>query len=362
MIQSNITIQSIYQKVQSGVRLEKEQLCFLLDYNDLLETGYLANLARQQQVNDKQPVTFVIDRNVNYTNICSCQCKICAFYKNEEDSGAYVLGYPEVKEKIEGLVSIQGTQLLLQGGLNRALSIDYYVNLISSIRKDFPALSIHAFSPPEIHFIAKQNGLSIAKILEILIDAGLSSIPGGGAEILVDEIRQQISPDKINSATWLSVMRQAHYAGLKTSATMMFGSVENSEQIVEHLLKIRQLQDETGGFVAFIPWSFQQNNTKVKANRIINGQEYLKVLAVSRLALDNFRNIQVSWPTQGIKVAQVALNFGANDFGGIMMEENVIASTGLKIQSSTEKVVSAIRATGRTPAQRDTQYNILKFL
>lgn len=354
------SIKDIENKVLASERLEKDELSYLFKNVSLLNLAYLANISRQYKVNDTQPVSFVVDRNINYTNICSCQCKICAFYKEEKDNGAYVLTYEQIKKKIQELVNINGTQLLLQGGLNKSLPLEYYVNMLKCIRKDFPDISLHAFSPPEIAFISGQNNLSFMQTIKLLKDAGLSSIPGGGAEILVDEVRNQIAPNKINSRTWLDVMEQAHKLGLKSSATMMFGSVETPEHIIEHLLKIRTLQDKTGGFLAFIPWTFQPNNTKINPDRIISGQDYLKVLAISRLALDNFRNIQVSWPTQGVKVAQVALGFGANDFGGIMMEENVIASTGLKINSSVQKVVSAIKAIKRTPAQRDTHYNILR--
>ncbi|MGD9581021.1 MAG: cyclic dehypoxanthinyl futalosine synthase, partial [Vampirovibrionia bacterium] len=307
-----------------------------------------------------QPVTFVIDRNINYTNICSCECKFCAFYKKPGDNGGYVLSYDQLSKKIKDLVAIGGTQILLQGGLNPDLNLEFYTSMLKSIRVDFKDITIHAFSPPEIAYIAKNNGLSVEELLKIFKDAGLSSIPGGGAEILVDSIRSELSPNKINSSEWLNVMEKAHKSGLNTSATMMAGSIESEEDIIYHLISIRDLQDKTGGFIAFIPWSFQPNNTDIVPLKYFTGQDYLKLLSISRIVLDNFKNIQVSWPTQGLKIAQIALSFGANDFGGIMMEENVIASTGLVINSSINSVVKSIQSIGRKAAQRNTAYQILQ--
>lgn len=352
--------EKLLNEVIGGRRLLRSEALDLFQNAGLLELGQVANILRQRMHPDTSPVTFVIDRNVNYTNVCSCQCNFCAFYKQPGECEAYVLTYPEIKKKVEELQAINGTQLLLQGGLNPRLGVDYFLEVLKNLRHDFPGLSIHAFSPPEIAFIAANNNLLARQVLECFKEAGLSSLPGGGAEILTDRVRKVISPNKISSDEWLNVMEEAHKLSIPSSATMMAGSIESVEDIIDHLLKLRALQDKTKGFIAFIPWSFQSNNTKVQPLKLFTGQDYLRLIAISRIVLDNFKNIQVSWPTQGIKIAQIALAFGANDFGGIMMEENVIASTGLKINSSVEKVVNAIRALKRKPAQRNTGYQILR--
>lgn len=348
------------QKVLANERLTQEESLYLYKNTDLLTLGYLANAVNMRVNPASDPITFVIDRNINYTNTCSCECKFCAFFKKQDDINGYVLNYESLKQKVIELVEINGTQILLQGGLNKALKLDYFLNLLNNLKTDFPNITIHGFSPPEISFIAQNNNVSIIKLLEIFKEAGLSSIPGGGAEILVDSVRNKISPNKINANKWLEVMRTAHSLDIKTSATMMAGSVETKEDIIEHLISLRSLQDETSGFIAFIPWSFQSNNTFVEPSSYFTGQDYLRLISISRIVLDNFKNIQVSWPTQGLKIAQIALNFGANDFGGIMMEENVIASTGLIIDSSVNKVVNAIQSIGRSAAQRNTCYQIIK--
>ncbi len=328
----------------------------------LPELGFLANETKKKLHPKNEPVTFVVDRNINYTNICSCKCKFCAFYKDKNEKEAYVLNYHQIKEKIDELTAQNGTQILLQGGLNKDLSFDYYLNLISNIKNDFPSLDIHAFSPPEIAFIAEQNNISEDQILKKLINAGLSSIPGGGAEILSDNVRSKISPNKINSKKWLSVMETAHSLGLKTTATMVFGFGESIDDILNHLEKIRKLQDKTKGFTAFIPWTFQPLNTEISTqiNLKATAFDYLKTLAISRIFLDNISNIQASWVTQGLNVAQLSLSFGANDFGGTMMEENVVKSAGIENKTNAKEIIEIINNAGFIAAQRDTQYNILK--
>ncbi|OGI17249.1 MAG: dehypoxanthine futalosine cyclase [Candidatus Melainabacteria bacterium RIFOXYA12_FULL_32_12] len=341
-------------------RIDEERCFELFEVDNLIELGMLADLKRQELHPNSEPVTFVVDRNINYTNICSCKCKFCAFYRNKEDG--YVLDYQTIKAKIDELVAVGGTQLLLQGGLNKDLPLEYYTNLISNIRRDFPALTIHAFSPPEISFIAKENNISPKELLQELVLYGLSSIPGGGAEILSDEIRTKISPNKISAREWLNIMETAHEIGLSTTATMVFGVGERPEHIIEHLLKIRDLQDKTGKFTAFIPWTFQPKNTELGSGDIYysSGYDYMKVLAISRIVLDNIPNIQASWVTQGLEVAQLSLSFGANDFGGTMLEENVVKSAGVEYKTTIDEIVKTIKRAGFTAAQRDTAYNIIK--
>ncbi|MFH0702743.1 MAG: cyclic dehypoxanthinyl futalosine synthase [bacterium] len=343
-------------------RINKKTGLKLFDKNNLVELGFMADLKKQEFHSDSDPITFVIDINVNYTNICSCKCEFCAFHRNNEDKDSYVLDYEIIKGKILKLTAVDGTQLLLQGGLNPDLSIEYYTKLICNIRKDFPTISIHAFSPPEISFISKKHNISPKELIQEFILNGLSSIPGGGAEILSDRVRKRISPNKIPSQEWLNIMETAHELGLNTTATMVFGIGENTEDIIEHLLKIRQLQDKTGKFTAFIPWTFQlPKKTIFHAVTQSSAHDYLKILAISRLILDNIRNIQVSWVTQGLEIAQLGLRFGANDFGGIMLEENVLKSVGVEYKTTIEEVVKRIHKMGFLAAQRDTAYNILKI-
>jgi len=306
-------------------------------------------------------VSFVIDRNINYTNVCINKCRFCAFYRDENSPDAYVLSKRDLFKKIRETIECGGTQILLQGGLNPSLDLDYYVDLLKSIKRRFK-IHIHGFSPPEITFIAEKSGLSVRETLKILRDAGLDSIPGGGAEILSDRVREILSPRKIDTEQWLRVMEDAHRIGMKTTATMMFGSIESPEDIIEHLNAIRRLQDRTGGFTAFIPWSFQPGNTALYPMKKYpaTGAEYLRVLAISRIYLDNIPNIQASWVTQGIKMAQLALRFGANDFGSTMLEENVVAATGVTYRVSIDDIIRAIRASGFIPVQRDMYYNKIK--
>ncbi|GAB4534427.1 MAG: cyclic dehypoxanthinyl futalosine synthase [Thermodesulfovibrionia bacterium] len=348
-------------------RIKKTEGLRLLKGTDLLDLGRMADDVRKR-LHPEGIVTFIIDRNINYTNVCINRCRFCAFWRDMGDRDAYVLSKRTLFKKIEETIRCGGTQILIQGGLHPEFGIDYYVELLRSIKKRFN-IHIHGFSPPEICYMAEKAGISLKKTIGILKDAGLDSIPGGGAEILSDRVREIISPRKIGTERWLKVMEEAHKLGMKTTATMMFGSIEGPEDIIEHLDAIRRLQDKTGGFTAFIPWSFQPGNTEIGSQ--INpdgsrfypatGVEYLRVLALSRLYLDNIPNVQASWVTQGIKMAQVALRFGANDFGSTMLEENVVASTGVRYRVSIDDIINAIRSAGFIPAQRDMYYNIIRL-
>jgi len=302
-------------------------------------------------------VTYVVDRNINYTNICVSGCRFCAFYRRPGAPSGYVLERATLIQKLQETKDLGGTGILLQGGLNPALPLEYYEELLIFIRRAF-GLHIHGFSPPEIVFLARLSGLSIKETLKRLIAAGLGSIPGGGAEILVDRVRQTISPNKCTVQEWLAVMETAHGLGLRTTATMMFGHLETRAERVEHLLRLRELQDRTQGFTAFIPWAYQPGGTALGGTGT-GVLEYLKNLAISRLVLDNFANLQVSWVTQGAKVAQVALKFGANDFGSTMIEENVVAATGVGFRLSEAEIVRQITTAGYEARQRDHLYRLL---
>ena len=346
-------------------RMSAEEALDLFLHADLLELGAMAETVKQQLHPGNTPITFVIDRNLNYTNICNVDCMFCAFYRHEEADDAYVLDYEiQIKPRIQELVDLNGTQLLLQGGVNPNLPFEYYTNLVSTIRKDFPTITIHAFSPTEIAYMAKMTGMTLKETLQKLIDAGLSSIPGAGAEILSDRVRDKVSPKKVDSYGWLEVMEAAHELGLKTTATMMFGMVETAEEIIQHLIQIRDLQDKYHGFTAFIPWTFQRANTKLQKLPVeteATGVDFLRVLAISRIVLDNVPNIQSSWITQGKKLCQTGLFFGANDVGGILMEENVVTAAGIQDdQCQFSELIAMIHNVGRDAAQRNTRYEILK--
>ncbi len=340
-------------KVESGTRFTREEARRLWDL-DLLTLGRGADLMRRR-LHPEARVTYVVDRNINYTNICISGCRFCAFYRPPGAPDGYVLDWPNLEAKLLELKAQGGSGVLLQGGLNPALSLEYYEGLLNFIRGF--GLAVHGFSPPEITFLARQNEMSLRDLLSRLKTAGLSSIPGGGAEILVDRVRRQISPHKGSSAHWLEVMARAHELGLKTSATMMFGHLETREERLTHLLKIRELQDATGGFTAFIPWTYQPGGTAL-GGEAVGAVEYLRTLAVSRLVLDNVPHLQVSWVTQGPKVAQVALKFGADDFGSTMLEENVVAATGVGFQLSRPEIETLIRGAGYCPRVRDHRYNL----
>lgn len=347
----------------SGKRITKEEAINLYLNADLLELGELANQVRKKYHPDTEPVTFVIDRNINYTNACTTACRFCAFAFCPGDKRTYINSYEIIHEKTKELAEIGGTQLLLQGGHNPELKIEYYEDLFKRLKADFPDITLHALSPSEVDHICNVSKLDIETVLKRLINAGLDSIPGGGAEILVDRVRNIISPLKIKSDRWLEVMEVAHRLGLKTTATMMFGHKETVEERIEHIDRIRQLQDKTGGFTAFISWTFQKENNPL--GRDLPRQvstDYLRTLAISRIYLDNVVNLQSSWVTQGIKIGQIALAFGANDMGGTMLEENVVSAAGTSCPASMKEIIHAIHAAGRDAAQRDTQYNIIKVI
>lgn len=329
----------------------------LLKHEDILVLGKMADKIRQQKHPDNV-VSFVVDRNINYTNICTSECKFCAFYRKEENSDTYVLSNEVIMEKIKETIEAGGTQIMLQGGLNPNLRLGYYVDLLKMIKSKYN-ITIHSFSPAEIVHIAKQENMSVKAVLLSLHEAGLDSLPGGGAEILVDEIRYKISPKKITADQWLNVMEEAHKVGMKSTATMVIGFGETLEQRIEHMQKIKELQEKTGGFRAFITWTFQPGNTELGGKKT-NAWEYLRTLAVTRIYLDNIEHIQGSWVTQGQETGQITLAFGANDLGSIMLEENVVRAAGTAYEMSINKMVNLITASGKIPAQRDTEYNIIK--
>jgi len=334
-------------------RLNREEANRLWEL-DLLALGQAADRVRRRQ-NPEPRVTYAVDRNINYTNICVSGCRFCAFFRAPGAAGGYVLSWDELAAKLDELKAYGGSGVLLQGGLNPELPPVYYEELVRFIRD--AGLGVHGFSPPEIYFLAARNGLSLEQVLGRLVAAGLSSIPGGGAEILVDRVRRQISPNKCTSDQWLEVMAAAHRQGLKTSATMMFGHLETRAERLAHLLKIRELQDQTGGFTAFIPWTFQPGGTSL-GGEALGAVEYLRTLAISRLVLDNVPHLQVSWVTQGPKVAQLALKFGADDFGSTMLEENVVAAAGVGFRLERQEIDRLIHQAGYQPRERDHRYNL----
>jgi cyclic dehypoxanthinyl futalosine synthase len=351
------------QKALDGERITDEDAIALLRSRDLVAVGRAANEIRNR-MNDPAKVTFIVDRNLNYTNVCVTDCDFCAFYRRPGDvREGYLLPKPVIYKKIEETLAIGGTGLLMQGGHHPDLGIDYYEDLFRSIKGRYK-IHLHALSPPEIQHIARRSKLTVPETLARLRDAGLDSVPGGGAEILVDRVRQIIAPKKTKSEEWLDVMRQAHRLGMSTTATMMYGHVETIEERVEHMRKIRELQDETRGFRAFISWTFQRDGNRlddlVPEHTRPTSFDYLLTQAVSRIYLDNVPHIQSSWVTQGMKVGQVALGFGADDMGSVMIEENVVSAAGTTYRTTTDELVHLIKALGKTPVQRDTLYREVK--
>jgi cyclic dehypoxanthinyl futalosine synthase len=353
-------VDDILQKTLKGERLGAADALHLLESDELQAIGAAADRVRRLKHPDNV-VSFLIDRNINYTNLCVARCSFCNFYRKPRSTEGYVLPKEEIFRKVEETLAVGGTGILMQGGMNPELKIDYYEDLLRSLRERYE-IHLHCFSPPEIVVLAKLSKLSVREAIRRLIAAGLDSIPGGGAEILTDRMRRSISPGKCSAEEWLGVMRTAHEEGLLTTATMMFGAGETRLEIVEHLERIRGLQDETGGFVAFIPWNVQLEGTKLQQDiqSRISPVEYLKLMAVARIYLDNIRNIQVSWLTQGLQVAQIALFFGANDVGSIMIEENVISTAGSHNTATRDDLIELIRQAGFQPAQRDTLYRTFR--
>ncbi|MDD2291944.1 MAG: dehypoxanthine futalosine cyclase [Aliarcobacter sp.] len=344
-------------------RLTNEDALDLIKNASLLELGELAT-KRKNELHPDRTTSFIVDRNINYTNVCWVDCKFCAFYRHGRDEDSYVLKFDEIDQKIEELLAIGGTQILFQGGVHPKLKIDYYEELVEHIHTKYPQITIHGFSAIEIKYIAKVSKISILEVLKRLQVKGLSSIPGAGAEILSDRVRDIIAPNKMDSLEWIEVHELAHSIGMKTTATMMFGTVETDEEIIEHWELLRNLQDKTGGFRAFIMWSFQGANTQLKAEipdiKPQSSNRYLRLLAVSRLYLDNFKNLQSSWVTQGSYIGQLALKFGANDLGSTMMEENVVKAAGASNRMNQEEMIRLIKDIGENPAKRNTAYEILE--
>ncbi len=339
-------------------RLSDEQAIELLKHGDILELGKKANTVRQQ-FHPGNTVTFIVDRNINYTNVCVNECRFCAFFRREEHKDAYLLPMETILQKVKETQEAGGTQIMLQGGLHPSLPFAYYLNMISTIKNAYPNIVIHSFSPAEIVHFAKISGKNITEVLKDLRSAGLASLPGGGAEILVDRVRRIVSPKKIMTDDWLGVMKAAHSIGMESTATMVLGLGETIEERIEHMKRIRDLQDETGGFRAFIMWTFQPGNTQLGGSKL-SSWEYLKTLAVSRLYFDNVSHIQGSWVTQGQQIGQITLAFGADDLGSIMLEENVVRAAGTAYQMSIDKMVNTIQKADKQAAQRDTEYNIIR--
>ncbi|MGE5673088.1 MAG: cyclic dehypoxanthinyl futalosine synthase [Mycobacterium leprae] len=362
-----MTIRPILDKRLNGGRITLEETAALLESHDLLLLGQAADQIRQQ-LHPGNRVSFIIDRNINYSNVCVARCTFCAFKRNVGDREGYVLTEEALDAKCQELVAQGGTQVLLQGGMNPALKLDYYQRLIGHIQTRFPPLVVHGFSPTEIWYLAKLSKLTVRECLQELQAAGLRSIPGGGGEILVDRVRERISPGKIPAAAWFEVMETAGQLGMNTSATMVYGHIETLAERALHLVRIRESGDRFGGYGAFIHWDFSPDNTALglevaaDPNRHLGtGFEYLKLMAVARLVLDNVPNLQVSWVTQGPKLAQVALRFGANDFGGTMMEEHVVSAAGTTFRVTPPEAVSLIRDAGFAPVQRDTFYSTIRI-
>lgn len=347
----------ILQKAVDGGRLEPSEGLTLMASSELAQIGQAAD-AVSRRLHPEPYRTYNIDRNINYTNICVGGCKFCAFARESGQLDAWVLRREDLYQKIEETLALGGDQILLQGGMHPDWRIDWYEQLLRDVKSRFPSLNIHGFSPPEICHIAKMSRLPVEEVLRRLRDAGLGSLPGGGAEILVDRVRQTVSPCKATVDDWLGVCRAWHRLGGRGSATMMFGHIETLADRIEHLDRIRQLQDETGGFTAFIPWTFQPEHTPMADRRRVGSFEYLKVLAISRLYLDNVANIQSGWVTEGLKVAQIGLRFGANDLGSLMIEENVVAAAGTRFRVTEEQMRRAIAETGYEPRQRDVLYRL----
>ena len=356
-------LSDIYTKVRSGVRITPEEGLFMLQKGQLLDLGDLANEIRFRK-NQETRVTFVIDTNPNYTNICTIDCIFCAFYRHPGGSGEYTYSVDHMIQKFKESAATGVTTILLQGGVNPALPFEYYVEMVERTVKEVPGVTPHFYSTSEIIGMAQVSGQSVPQVLQRLWDAGQRTIPGGGAEILSDRVKKKISHLKGSSADWLSVMREAHKIGFKSTATMMYGHLEHEDDIIQHLESIRQLQDETHGFTAFVPWSFKPGNTPLE--KIIphyaTANQYYRIIAFSRIYLDNFDHVQASWFSEGKKAGQIALHFGADDFGGTLVEENVHAAADFVNKTSTEECIALIHGAGFHAAQRTTLYQILNVV
>ena len=353
-----IDLKSFEARIENGGRLDAAEALALYRHAPTYWLGRMADGVRRRK-HPEPVITYIIDRNVNYTNVCVARCNFCAFYREVGHDEGYVLGFEEIFRKIEDTQALGGVQLLLQGGHNPDLPIAWYEDLFRSVKQRYPDFKLHALSPPEVLHLSRTSRLPVPQVIERLIAAGLDSIPGGGAEILVDRVRKLLNCySKATSGEWLEVMRLAHLAGLRTTATMMYGTVETDEERLEHMLRLRELQDETGGFTAFITWSYQPEHTE-RGGSEATGVEYLRTLAIARLVLDNFDNLQASWVTQGGKVGQLSLAFGANDMGSVMIEENVVRAAGAVYCMDEVEIVRNVEDAGFVPKRRNMHYDIL---
>ena len=346
------------QRIAAAGRLTADEALQLYRHAPTYWLGRMADDVRRRK-HPEGLVTYIIDRNVNYTNVCVARCNFCAFYREVGSSDGYVLGFEEIFRKIEETRELGGVQLLLQGGHNPDLPLKWYEDLFRAVKQKFADFKLHALSPPEVIHLSRMSRLPVPEVIDRLIAAGLDSIPGGGAEILVDRVRKQLNCfSKASADEWLDVMRHAHKKGLRTTATMMYGTVETDEERLEHMLRLRDLQDETGGFTAFITWSYQPEHTE-RGGREATGIEYLRTLAIARLVLDNFDNLQASWVTQGGKVGQLSLAFGANDMGSVMIEENVVRAAGASYCMDEVEIVRNVEDAGFVAKRRNMHYDIL---
>lgn len=353
-----MSIDHILDKALAGERLLLEDGIRLFESDEIEKIGYAANIIKKRL--HPQPITtFVIGRNINYSNICDTYCRFCAFYRKPGEEGGYVLSNEEILQKIQELVDVGGTEVLMQGGTHPDLPFEYYLNLLKEIKQRFPHIHMHSFSPAEILKMKEVSGLSLEEVVQRLYKAGLDSLPGAGAEILDDRTRMKISKKKGSWTEWIKVMNTANRIGMTTTGTMVIGFGESMEERALHLLRIRQAQDESKGFLAFIPWTFQPDNTNMKAEKV-TPEEYLKTVAISRLMLDNIPNIQASWVTMGRETGKISLTYGSNDFGSTMMEENVVSAAGTTHKVNTNLILQLIRETGNIPAQRNTRYEIIR--
>jgi cyclic dehypoxanthinyl futalosine synthase len=355
---------ALIEKVFAGERISAEDALELYRW-PLEDLGVLANARRNlakagaYDGQGSEVVTYIVDRNINYTNVCNVYCKFCAFYRTEKDDDHYVLSFEQIDTKLDELSAVGGVQILMQGGHHPKLPFTWYVDLLHHIRGKYPHINIHGFSPPEFQHFAETFRMPLREVITQFKEAGLGSIPGGGGEILVDRVRQKISPLKCNSDQWLEVMQIAHEVGLKSSATMMFGHVETIDDRIEHLQRVRDQQERSGGFTAFICWTFQPQHTVLKVAHPTGVAEYLRTQALARIFLDNIENVQSSWVTQGPGIGQVALKYGANDFGSVMMEENVVSSAGTTFCLNAAQIESLIRDAGYEPRRRNNWYELL---
>jgi len=345
------------RQVLSGGRITRDEAVALLRDGQLLELGDLADSVRRR-LHPEGVVTYIIDRNINYTNVCTAQCAFCAFYRDLPAQDGYVLNKSQLAQKIEETLALGGNQILLQGGLHPDLGIEFYEEMFRWMKSSYPTLWIHGLSPAEVKHVCRVSNLTTDEAVRRLVAAGLDSIPGGGAEVLSDRVRAIIGIAKGSTADWLEVMEVAHRQGLRTTATMMFGHVETLEERIDHLLALRELQDRTGGFTAFIAWTFQPENTALAGDEVTSF-EYLRTLAVARVVLDNFPSVQASWVTQGGKIGQVSLRFGANDFGSLMIEENVVSAAGAHFRLTEAEIARNIQAAGFVPKRRTMHYEIV---